>query len=274
MQAETHAMKLVVCVDATMEPACLAGTMAALERLRQKLARTSTLCHCMELAVLGFDELGFTIRPLAPLGQGEPLPPCLPPYAGRWVRSTAIRYPTFDCNQMRYSLMTNAILKLALDTAAGHGTPTHTVLVLLTQCVVSPEARARLLFSGTLTPEQMQWLSLLELFALNGIGHPKAGGVTLVPFCVNAPAQQVLAVNASAGRPAVSVPVHQLDACFDRLRLLLLRILSYAPGKAPVVEDLPAQFRPDQPLAYPAASPLEFAPVVLGWNEGNDLCGS
>ena len=64
-----------------------------------------------------------------------------------------------------------------------------------------------------------------------------------------------------------------LDACFDRLRLLLLRILSYAPGKAPVVEDMPSQFRPDRPLAYPAASPLEFAPAVLGWNEGNDLCG-
>ena len=264
MQTETHAMKLVVCVDTTMEPDCLAWTMTALERLRQKLIRTSTLHHCMELAVLGFDEIGFTIRLLAPLGQGEPLLPCLP-YAGRWIRSTAIRYPTFGC-----SLMTNAILKPALDAAAGHGTPTHTVLVLLTQRV-SPEAR---LLSGTLTPEQMQSLSMLELFALSGIGHPKTGGVTLVPFCVNAPAQQVLAVNTSAGHPAVSVPVRQLDACFDRLRLLLLRILSYAPGKAPVVEDLPAQFRPDQPLAYPAASPLEFAPVVLGWNEGNDLCGS
>ena len=109
--------------------------------------------------------------------------------------------------------------------------------------------------------------------ALNMIGHPKAGGVTLVPFCVNAPAQQVLAVNTSAGYPAVSVPVYQLDDCFDRLRLLLLRILSYAPGKAPVVEDMPSQFRPDLPLAYPAASPLEFAPAVLCWNEGNDLCG-
>lgn len=264
MQNETHAMKLVACVDTTMEPACLAWTMTALERLRQKLVRTSTLRHCMELAVLGFDEIGFTLRPLAPLEQGEPLPPCLP-YAGRWIRSTAIRYPAFGC-----SLMTNAILKPALDAAAGHGTPTHTVLVLLTQRV-SPKAQ---LLSGTLTAEQMQNLSLLELLALNGIGHPKMGGVTLVPFCVNAPAQQVLAVNTSAGYPAVSVPVCQLDACFDRLRLLLLRILSYAPGKAPVVEDLPAQFCLDQPLAYPAASPLEFAPVVLGWNEGNDLCGS
>ena len=227
MQTETHAMKLGVCVDSTMEPVCLAWTMTALERLRQKLARTSTLRHCMELAVLG-------------------------------------RYPTFGC-----SLMTNAILKTALDTAAGHGTPTHTVLVLLTQRV-SPEAR---LFSGVLSSNQMKNLSLLELFALNMIGHPKAGGVTLVPFCVNAPAQQVLAVNTSAGYPAVSVPVYQLDDCFDRLRLLLLRILSYAPGKAPVVEDMPSQFRPDLPLAYPAASPLEFAPAVLGWNEGNDLCG-
>ena len=80
-------------------------------------------------------------------------------------------------------------------------------------------------------------------------------------------------MNTSAGYPAVSVPVYQLDDCFDRLRLLLLRILSYAPGKAPVVEDMPSQFRPDLPLAYPAASPLEFAPAVLGWNEGNDLCG-
>ena len=212
---------------------------------------------------MGFDEIGFTIQPLAPLEQGEPLPPCMP-YAGRWIRSTAIRYPTFGC-----SLMTNAILKPALDAAAEHGTPTHTVLVLLTQRV-SPEAR---LFSGVLTKEQMGGLSLLELFALNMIGHPKAGGVTLVPFCVNAPAQQVLAVNTSAGYPAVSVPVYQLDDCFDRLRLLLLRILSYAPGKAPVVEDMPSQFRPDLPLAYPAASPLEFAPAVLGWNEGNDLCG-
>lgn len=263
MQTETHDMKLVACVDSTMEPVCLARTMIALERLRQKLARTSTLRHCMELAVLGFDEIGFTIRPLAPLEQGEPLPPCMP-YAGRWIRSTAIRYPTFGC-----SLMTNAILKPALDAAAEHGPPTHTVLVLLTQRV-SPEAR---LFSGVLTKEQMGGLSLLELFALNMIGHPKAGGVTLVPFCVNAPAQQVLAVNTSAGYPAVSVPVYQLDACFDRLRLLLLRILSYAPGKAPVVEDMPSQFRPDRPLAYPAASPLEFAPAVLGWNEGNDLCG-
>ena len=186
------------------------------------------------------------------------------PYAGRWIRSTVIRYPTFGC-----SLMTNAILKPALDAAAGHGTPTHTVLVLLTQRV-SPEAR---LFSGVLSSNQMKNLSLLELFALNMIGHPKAGGVTLVPFCVNAPAQQVLAVNTSAGYPAVSVPVYQLDDCFDRLRLLLLRILSYAPGKAPVVEDMPSQFRPDRPLAYPAASPLEFDPVILGWNEGNDLCG-
>lgn len=263
MQTETHAMKLGVCVDSTMEPVCLAWTMTALERLRQKLARTSTLRHCMELAVLGFDEIGFTIQPLAPLEQCGPLPPCMP-YAGRWIRSTAIRYPTFGC-----SLMTNAILKTALDTAAGHGTPTHTVLVLLTQRV-SPEAR---LFSGVLSSNQMKNLSLLELFALNMIGHPKAGGVTLVPFCINAPAQQVLAVNTSAGYPAVSVPVYQLDACFDRLRLLLLRILSYAPGKAPVVEDMPSQFRPDRPLAYPAASPLEFAPAVLGWNEGNDLCG-
>lgn len=263
MQNETHAVKLAACVDSTMEPACLAWTMAALERLRQKLAQTSTLRHCMELAVFGFDEIGFTIRPLAPLEQWGPLPPCMP-YAGRWIQSTAIRYPTFGC-----SLMTNAILKPALDAAAEHGTPTHTVLVLLTQRV-SPEAR---LLSGVLTEEQMGVLSLLELFALNMIGHPKAGGVTLVPFCVNAPAQQVLAVNTSAGYPAVSVPVYQLDACFDRLRLLLLRILSYAPGKAPVVEDMPAQFRPDRPLAYPAASPLEFAPAVLGWNEGNDLCG-
>lgn len=263
MQTKTHAMKLGVCVDSTMDPACLAWTMTALERLRQKLARTSTLRHCMELEVLGFDEIGFTLRPLAPLEQGGPLQACMP-YAGRWIQSTAIRYPTFGC-----SLMTNAILKPALDAAAEHGTPTHTVLVLLTQRV-SPEAR---LLSGVLTEEQMGGLSLLELFALNMIGHPKAGGVTLVPFCVNAPAQQVLAVNTSAGYPAVSVPVYQLDACFDRLRLLLLRILSYAPGKAPVVEDMPAQFRPDRPLAYPAASPLEFAPAVLGWNEGNDLYG-
>lgn len=263
MQTETHAVKLAVCVDSTMDPACLAWTMTALERLRQKLARTSTLRHCMELAVFGFDEIGFTIRPLAPLEQWGPLPPCMP-YAGRWIQSTAIRYPTFGC-----SLMTNAILKPALDAAAEHGTPTHTVLVLLTQRV-SPEAR---LLSGVLTEEQRGGLSLLELFALNMIGHPKAGGVTLVPFCVNAPAQQVLAVNTSAGYPAVSVPVYQLDACFDRLRLLLLRILSYAPGKAPVVEDMPALFRPDRPLAYPAASPLEFAPAILGWNEGNDLCG-
>lgn len=70
MQTETHAMKLVVCVDSTMEPVCLARTMTALERLRQKLARTSTLRHCMELEVLGFDEIGFTLRPLAPLEQG------------------------------------------------------------------------------------------------------------------------------------------------------------------------------------------------------------
>lgn len=75
MQTETHDMKLVACVDSTMEPVCLARTMIALERLRQKLARTSTLRHCMELAVLGFDEIGFTIQPLAPLEQGEPLPP-------------------------------------------------------------------------------------------------------------------------------------------------------------------------------------------------------
>ncbi len=54
MQTETHDMKLVACVDSTMEPVCLARTMIALERLRQKLARTSTLRHCMELAVLGF----------------------------------------------------------------------------------------------------------------------------------------------------------------------------------------------------------------------------
>ena len=78
MQTETHDMKLVACVDSTMEPVCLARTMTALERLRQKLARTSTLRHCMELAVLGFDEIGFTIRPLAPLEQGEPLPTCMP----------------------------------------------------------------------------------------------------------------------------------------------------------------------------------------------------
>ena len=45
MQTETHAMKLVACVDSTMEPVCLAWTMTALERLRQKLARTSTLRH-------------------------------------------------------------------------------------------------------------------------------------------------------------------------------------------------------------------------------------
>lgn len=70
MQTETHAMKLVACVDSTMEPVCLAWVMTALERLRQKLARTSTLRHCMELAVLGFDEIGFTLRPLAPLEQG------------------------------------------------------------------------------------------------------------------------------------------------------------------------------------------------------------
>ena len=44
-------------------------------------------------------------------------------------------------------------------------------------------------------------------------------------------------------------------------------------GQVLVVEDMPSQFRPDRPLAYPAASPLEFAPAVLGWNEGNDLCG-
>ena len=263
MQTKTHAMKLAACVDSTMEPVCLARTMTALERLRQKLAQTSTLRHCMELAVFGFDEIGFTIRRLAPLEQRGPLQPCMP-YAGRWIQSTDIRYPTFG-----YSLMTNAILKPALDAAAEHGTPTHTVLVLLTQRV-SPEAR---LLSGVLTEEQMKNLSLLELLALHMIGHPKEGGVTLVPFCVNAPAQQVLAVNTSAGYPAVSVPLCQLDACFDRLRLLLLRILSYAPGKAPMVEDMPSQFRPDRPLAYPAASPLEFAPAILGWNEGNDLCG-
>lgn len=192
MQTETHAMKLVVGVDSTMEPVCLAWTMTALERLRQKLARTSTLRHCMELAVLGFDEIGFTLRSLAPLEQGGPLPPCMP-YAGKRIHSTDIRYPTFGC-----SLMTNAILKTALDTAAGHGTPTHTVLVLLTQRV-SPEAR---LFSGFLTEDQMKNLSLLKLFALNMIGYPKAGGVTLVPFCIDSPVQQyVLAGGGGRGLP-------------------------------------------------------------------------
>ena len=108
--------------------------------------------------------------------------------------------------------MTNAILKTALDTAAGHGTPTHTVLVLLTQRV-SPEAR---LFSGVLSSNQMKNLSLLELFALNMIGHPKAGGVTLVPFCVNAPAQQVLAVPGIRQCPFPSIswtPVLTVCAC-------------------------------------------------------------
>ena len=73
MQTETHDMKLVACVDATMEPVCLARVMIALERLRQKLARTSTLRHCMELEVLGFDEIGFTIQPLAPVEQAKKL---------------------------------------------------------------------------------------------------------------------------------------------------------------------------------------------------------
>ena len=265
MSSESHVMKIVACADATMRLDCLERTMAALERFRAELAGTPTLRHCTELAVLGFDEIGFMIQPMVPLDQAGPLPPC-PPYAGRWVNSTAIRYPA--CGS---SLLTNYIINSAIDTArpreapAGYRKPTHTVIILLTQHI-SPASKY---LTGQLSPDQMQLLSLCELFALSAVTKAqKTGGLTLVPFCIDAPAgQRVLAVNTSEGFPVVSVSSSQLDDCFDRLRQLLLRILTYAPGKAPVVEDVPAQFLPGQPLAYPAASPLEFEPVVLGWNE-------
>lgn len=264
MRTESHIVKIVACVDATMRHDCLNQMMAALEHFRAEMAGTPTLRHCTELGVLGFDEIGFTIQPLAPLDQVGPLPSCQP-YAGRWINSTAIRYPA-----NAGSLLSNSIIKSALDVArpyerpADYREPTHTVVVLLTQRI-SPASKS---LTGQLSPDQMWLLSLNELFALSAVTKAqKTGGLTLIPFCIDAPAgQRVLAVNTSEGFPAVPVPSNQLDAYFDRLRQLLLRILSYAPGKEPVVEDVFTQFLPDRPLAYPAASPLEFEPVVLGWD--------
>ena len=265
MRSESHVMKMVVCVDMTMRPDCLNRVMAALDRFRAKLAGTPTLHHCVKLALLSFNRNDcngcYNIR-LAPLEQ--PLPGC-------GVERQPCAAPEYCAGSWR----ANEIILKAYLQAFGIVQPnvwqyerpvdpreaTHTVIVLLTHRVRPADRTTS--------------LSAQEQFARTWISHPEKGEVTLIPFCVDSPVQQyVLAGEGAEGFPTVCIPSSQLDDCFDRLRLLLLRILSYAPGKAPVVEDMPSQFRPDRPLAYPAASPLEFAPAVLGWNEGNDLCGS
>lgn len=265
MRSDAHVLKMVVCVDATMRPDCLDRVMAALDRFRAKLAATPTLHHCVKLALLSFNRNDcngcYNIR-LAPLEQ--PLPGC-------GVERQPCATPEYCAGSWR----ANEIILKAYLQAFGIVQPnvwqyerpvdpreaTHTVIVLLTHRVRPADRTTS--------------LSAQEQFARTWISHPEKGEVTLIPFCVDSPVQQyVLAGEGAEGFPTVCIPSSQLDDCFDRLRLLLLRILSYAPGRAPAVEDVPAQFLPDYLLSYPAASPLEFDPVILGWDEGNDLCGS
>ena len=264
MRPEAHIMKVIACVDTTMEQDRLDQTMAALEHFRAALAGTPTLRHCTELGVLGFDEIRFTLQPLAPPEQVGPLPRC-PQYAGKWIQTDAIRFPTYGSILLSNFIINSACdLVWPLEAPAGYRAPTHTVIILLTHRI-SPASQ---LLTGQLTSDQKWLLSRSELYAQQWLAHPKTGGITLVPFCIDFPARyRVLAGNGSEGFPAVFAVSSYLDASFDRLRLLLLRILTYAPGRAPVVEDVPAQFLSGQPLAYPAASPLEFEPVVLGWDE-------
>lgn len=263
MRSESHVIKMVVCVDMTMRPDCLNRVMAALDRFRAKLAGTPTLHRCVKLALLSFnwgyrDPGSYDIR-FVPLEQ--PLPgcgverqPCAAPEvcAGSWRANEII---------LKAYLQAFGIPKINVwqdERPVDPREATHTVIVLLTHRVQPADRTTS--------------LSAQEQFARTWISRPEKGEVTLIPFCVDSPVQQyVLAGEGAEGFPTVCVPSSQLDDCFDRLRLLLLRILSYAPGRAPAVEDVPAQFLPDYLLSYPAASPLEFDPVILGWDEVKGL---
>lgn len=263
MRSDAHVLKMVVCVDATMRPDCLDRVMAALDRFRAKLAATPTLHHCVKLALLSFnrgdrDPGSYDIR-FVPLEQ--PLPgcgverqPCAAPEvcAGSWRANEII----LKAYLRAFGMVQPNVWQD--ERPVDPRDPTHTVIVLLTH-------RVR-------PADRTTGLSPAEGLVQNWILFRKKGEVTLVPFCIDSPVQQyVLAGEGAEGFPTVCVPSSQLDDCFDRLRLLLLRILSYAPGRAPAVEDVPAQFLPDYLLSYPAASPLEFDPVILGWDE---VCGS
>lgn len=260
MRSDAHVLKMVVCVDATMRPDCLDRVMAALDRFRAKLAATPTLRHCVKLALLSFNWRNCETQ-FVPLEQSLPgcsveRQPCAAPEvcAGSCQANEAIRQAYLQAFGI---VQPNA---WQYERPVDPRKPTHTVIVLLTHRVQPADRTTSLKMEG--------------LSAQTWVSHPETGGLTLVPFCVDSPVQQyVLAGKGAEGFPTVCVPSSQLDDCFDRLRLLLLRILSYAPGRAPAVEDVPAQFLPDYLLSYPAASPLEFDPVILGWNEGDDLCG-
>lgn len=263
MRSESHVIKMVVCVDMTMRPDCLNRVMAALDRFRAKLAGTPTLHRCVKLALLSFnrgdrDPGSYDIR-FVPLEQ--PLPgcgverqPCAAPEvcAGSWRANEII---------LKAYLQAFDIVQPNVwqdERPVDPREATHTIIVLLTHRVRPADRTTS--------------LSAQEQLARTWISRPEKGEVTLIPFCVDSPVQQyVLAGMGAEGFPTVCVPSSRLDDCFDRLRLLLLRILSYAPGRAPAVEDVPAQFLPDYLLSYPAASPLEFDPVILGWDEVKGL---
>lgn len=97
----------------------------------------------------------------------------------------------------------------------------------------------------------------------------RENNLLFLPLGIDMPSGPVILneISGSSGYPVIPVSSSQLDRCFDQLYQLLLRILTYAPGKVPSLKGVSAQFMPGQPLTYPTASPAEFDPVVLGWDE-------
>ena len=271
MKIERPRLKIAFCVNTSLgmnigNPGRLTQAMASIQHLTEKLAQTRTTCHCTEIAVFGFDEVGYTIQPMTPPKQIQKIP-VAPLCWGRAVASTAIHYPAAPD-----SLLSNAILSSALFTVwpferdANYLPPTHTILVLLTH-QPSPTSKDLAAFSE-LSSLQIQTLGCSELWSQNVIfNRQKTGELTFVPLCIDAPnGLCVLTEPTSSGVPAVSVYSAQLEGTFDRLYQLILRILSYAPGSAPKV-DVVKQFSPDHAFSYPVASLSEFSPVVLRWDE-------
>ena len=271
MKTERSRLKIVFGVNTSLgmnlgNPGRLTQAMASIQHLTEKLARSRTTRYCTEIAVFGFDEIGYTIQPMTPPNQIDTLP-AAPLCWGRSIASTAIRYPAVPD-----SLLSNAVLSSALSTVwpykrdADYLLPTHTILVLLTH-QPSPTSK-KLAALSEFSSDQIQNLACSEMLSQSTIFYrQKSGELTFLPLCIDAPnGLHVLTEPTSDGFPAVSVSSAQLGDTFERLYRLVLRILSYAPGKAPAV-DVVQQFSPDHAFSYPLASPSEFTPVVLSWEE-------
>lgn len=258
MKNESCRLHLTISLNEGLDvpPDCLRQTIRSLCRFNSILyhnliTRTSTV-----FSITGYGGV------IDPHPRTDPISRLVPPNLQqvRSIREMAAPDEALSLHQDAFYGRTNTPYLLGLEQSLQQLSPAVSgqepcILVLLTN-------------HFTYAPDSVN--PATPLLVSSGIGRlERENNLLFLPLGIDLPSGPVILneISGSSGYPVIPVSSSQLDRCFDRLYQLILRILTYAPGRVPSLKGVSAQFMPGQPLTYPAASPAEFAPVVLGWDE-------